>query len=80
MPWQDYNSSCWSAVESKNLGNREVAAELEAHESSGALASLVGHSGIQVGLSPGEHAEYMEGSTPSDLLIIDGSLPDRFRG
>jgi hypothetical protein len=58
VPWLDYNSSCWSAVELKNLGNREVAAEVEAHKSSGALAPLVGHSGIQVHLIPGEHAEY----------------------
>ena len=30
VPWLDYNSSCWPAVELKNLGNREVAAEVEA--------------------------------------------------
>lgn len=58
VPWLDYNSSCWSAVELKNLGSREVEAEVEAHKSSGALAPLVGHSGIQVRLIPGEHAEY----------------------
>jgi hypothetical protein len=58
VPWLDYNSSCWPTVELKNLGNREVAAEVEAHKSSGGLAPLVGHSGIQVRLSPGEHAEY----------------------
>ena len=58
VPWLDYNSACWSAVELKNLGDREVAAEVEAHKSSGALAPLVGHIGIQVRLLPGEHAEY----------------------
>jgi hypothetical protein len=58
VPWLDYNASCWSAVELKNLGNREVAAEVEAHKGSGALTALVGHSGIQVRLTPGEHAEY----------------------
>jgi hypothetical protein len=58
VPWLDYNSSCWSAVELENLGNREVAAEVEAHKSSGALAALVGRSGIQVRLIPGERAEY----------------------
>lgn len=58
VPWLDYNGSCWSAVELQNLGNREVAAEVEAHKSSGALAPLAGHSGIQVHLSAGEHAEY----------------------
>jgi hypothetical protein len=58
VPWLAYNSSCWSAVELQNLGNRDVAAEVEAHKSSGALAPLVGHGGIQVRLSAGEHAEY----------------------
>jgi len=58
VPWLAYSSSCWSAVELQNMGNREVAAEVEAHKSTGALAPLVGHSGIQVRLSAGEHAEY----------------------
>ena len=58
VPWLAYNSSCWSAVELQNLGNREVAAEVEAHKSTGALAPLVGHNGIQLRLGPGEHAEY----------------------
>jgi hypothetical protein len=58
VPWLDYNSSCWSAVEIQNLGNRVVAAEVEAHKSSGALAPLVGNNGIQVRLSAGEHVEY----------------------
>ena len=58
VPWLESNSSCWSAVELQNLGNREVAVEVEAHKSTGALAPLVGHSGIQVHLSAGEHAEY----------------------
>jgi hypothetical protein len=58
VPSLDYNSSCWSAVELQNLGNREVAAEVEAHKSTGALAPLVGHTGIEVHLGAGEHAEY----------------------
>ena len=58
VPWLESNSSCWSAVDLQNLGNREVAAEVEAHKSTGALAPLVGRSGIQVHLSAGEHAEY----------------------
>jgi hypothetical protein len=58
VPWLAYSSSCWSAVELQNLGNREVAAEVEAHKSSGALAALVGHAGIEVRLNAGEHAEY----------------------
>jgi hypothetical protein len=58
VPSLDYNSSCWSAVEVQNLGNREVLAEVEAHKSSGALTPLVGHAGIQVHLSAGEHAQY----------------------
>jgi hypothetical protein len=58
VPSLDNNSSCWSAVELQNLGDREVAAEVEAHKSTGALAPLVGHTGIQVHLNAGEHAEY----------------------
>ena len=58
VPSLDYNSQCWSAVQLQNLGNREVAAEVEAHKSTGALAPLVGRTGIQVQLSAGEHAEY----------------------
>jgi hypothetical protein len=58
VPWLTYSSSCWSAVELQNLGDREVEAEVEAHSSAGALVPLVGHSGIQVRLSAGERAEY----------------------
>jgi hypothetical protein len=58
LPWMAWNSSCWSAVELQNLGDREVAAEVEAHKSSGALAPLAGSNGIQVRLRAGEHAEY----------------------
>lgn len=58
VPWLAYNSSCWSAVEVQNMGDREVAAEVEAHKSSGALAPLVGHNEIQVRLKAGERAQY----------------------
>jgi hypothetical protein len=58
VPWLAYNSSCWSTVEVQNLGTREVDAEVEAHKSSGALAPLVGHGGIQVHLGAGEVARY----------------------
>jgi hypothetical protein len=58
VPWLAYSSSCWSAVELQNLGDRGVAVEVEAHKSSGALAPLVGRSGIQVRLNAGEQAEY----------------------
>jgi hypothetical protein len=58
VPWMAFNSSCWSAVELQNLGDREVAAEVEAHKSSGALVPLTGRTGIQVRLSAGEHVQY----------------------
>jgi len=58
VPWLAYNSSCSSSVELQNLGTREVAAEVEAHKNSGALAPFAGHSGIQVHLSAGERAVY----------------------
>lgn len=58
VPWLAYNSTCWSTVEVRNLGTRDVDAEVEAHKSSGALVQLVGHGGIQVHLSAGELASY----------------------
>jgi hypothetical protein len=58
VPWLAYNSSCSSVVELRNLGDREVAAEVEAHKSSGALSPIVGHSGVGVRLSAGEHTGY----------------------
>jgi hypothetical protein len=58
VPWLAGNSSCWSAVELENLGDREVAAEVEAHKSSGALVPLVGHTGIQVRLNAGDRTQY----------------------
>ena len=58
VPWLAFNSSCSSVVEVQNLGSREVAAEVEAHKSSGALTPLAGKSGIEVRLAPGERGEY----------------------
>jgi hypothetical protein len=58
VPWLAYNSTCSSSVELQNLGNRDVAAEVEAHKSSGALAPLVGRGGIEVRLGAGERAEF----------------------
>jgi hypothetical protein len=58
VPLLDNNSSCWSAVNLQNLGNRDIEAEVEAHSSSGALVALVGHNGIQVRLKAGEKVEY----------------------
>jgi len=58
VPWLAYNPSCSSAVELRNLGSREVDAEVEAHKSSGALVGLVGGGGMRVHLPAGEHAAY----------------------
>jgi hypothetical protein len=58
VPWLIYNPSCSSVLELQNLGDREVAVEVEAHKSSGALAPLVGHRGNSVRLGPGERAAY----------------------
>jgi len=58
IPWLAFNSSCSSAVQVQNLGSREVVADVEAHKSSGALAPLVGRTGIEVRLAPGERGEY----------------------
>ena len=80
VPWLAYNASCWSAVEIQNLGNREVDAEVEAHRSSGALAPLEGHSGIQVRLNPGEHAAYklqMPEETSGAWVRVREKVPSR---
>ena len=58
VPWLAFNSSCSSVVLVQNLGSRQVAAEVEAHKSSGALTPLAGRSGIEVRLAPGERGEY----------------------
>jgi hypothetical protein len=58
IPGMDNNSSCSSVVSLQNLGSREIDAEVETHKNTGALASLVGHSGIQVHLGAGEQAEF----------------------
>jgi len=58
VAWLVYNPSCSSAVELQNLGDREVAADVEGHKSSGALSPLEGHSGNTMLLSPGERAAY----------------------
>src|SRR5579864_3037229 len=51
-------SSCWSSVDLRNLGDRMVMVEVEAHRSSGALVALVGHPQFQFRLQPGERASY----------------------
>jgi hypothetical protein len=58
VPWLAHNSSCWSAVVVENLGDREVAAEVEAHKSSGALTPFAEHAGINVRLAAGQRAEF----------------------
>jgi hypothetical protein len=78
VPWLAYNASCWSVVELKNLGNREVAAEVEAHKSSGALAPLAGQSGIQVHLLAGEHAKYklqLPENTTGAWVLVREKIP-----
>lgn len=80
VPWLDSSESCWSAVELKNLGNREVSAEVEAHKSSGAPAALVGHSEIEVRLRAGEHAgnraarESTPEACPARLRLLDSDV------
>jgi len=58
VPWLVHNSSCSSALEITNLGDREVAAEVEAHKSSGALLPLAGDRPIPQLLKPGAHAKF----------------------
>jgi len=58
VPWLAHNSSCWSAVVVENLGDREVAAEVEAHKSSGALTPFMEHAGINVRLAAGQRRQF----------------------
>jgi hypothetical protein len=50
--------ACWSSVDLRNLGDRDVMVEVEAHQASGALIALIGHAQISVRLHPGEQASY----------------------
>jgi len=81
VPWLAYNPTCWSAVEVQNLGNREVTAEVEAHKGSGALAALAGHTGIEVHLAVGEHAEYklqLQEETGGAWVRVREKVPPQF--
>ena len=60
VPWLSQTSSCRSVVELENLGDREVAAEVEAHARNGALVPFADHGGINVRLRAREHAEDFE--------------------
>ncbi len=51
-------SGCWSSVDLRNLGDRVVMVEVEAHRSSGALVALVGHPQVLFRLQPGDRANY----------------------
>lgn len=51
-------ASCWSTVELRNLGDRVVSIEVEAHASSGALVALTDHPQMLVRLKPSEAASY----------------------
>jgi len=53
-----YGAMCSSTVELRNLGERAVIVDIEAHRSSGALAGLKGLSGNMVRLGPGERGSY----------------------
>jgi hypothetical protein len=78
VPWLAYNSSCWSAVELQNLGNRDVKAEVEAHKSSGALAPFAGNAGIEVHLSAGERTQYrlqLEDETTDAWVRVRETVP-----
>lgn len=58
LPSLDYGPECWSSVDLRNLGDRVVAVDVEAHRASGALVPLNGLAPGTVRLHPGEHASY----------------------
>ena len=78
VPWLVYNSTCSSAIELQNLGDREAAVEVEAHKTSGALVALVGHSGNNVRLSAGErtgHKLQLAGETDGAWVRVREKVP-----
>lgn len=78
VPWLTYNPSCSSEVELRNLGSRDVDADVEAHKSSGALVALVGHGGIRVHLPAGENAVYklqIEEQTDGAWVRVRETIP-----
>jgi hypothetical protein len=58
VPALGFGGRCTSTVTMQNLGDRVVAADVEAHKPAGALAPLAGHAANIVRLNPGERASY----------------------
>ena len=58
LPSLDYGPMCWSSLELQNLGNREVAADIEPHRASGGLVALAGQGQLSMRLNAGERANY----------------------
>jgi hypothetical protein len=80
LPALSYSSSCWSSVDLKNLGDRPVIAEIEAHRSSGALVALAARPEIKLQLGPGESASFrlqVDEDTTSAWAKIREVIPDQ---
>jgi hypothetical protein len=58
LPALAYGPSCWSSIGLRNLGDRAVTIEVEAHRASGALVPLKDHPSVVFCLKPGERAGY----------------------
>jgi len=58
LPSLDSGPACWSGVDLRNLGDRQVVVDVEAHRATGGLVPLVGHSQVMVRLNAGEHINY----------------------
>ena len=58
VPALAYGAACSSTVEMRNLSDRPVVVDVEAHKASGALVAMVGHPEIAVRLSPLERSSY----------------------
>jgi len=78
VPSLAYGTACWSSIELRNLGDREVTAEVEGHRSTGALVPLTGQAGMKVRLAPGEKASFrlqVEEDTTSSWARIREVVP-----
>jgi hypothetical protein len=80
LPALAYGPSCWSSLDLRNLGDRVVTVEVEAHRSSGALVPLVGHPRVVFNLNPGDsvsHRLEIQEETGDAWVKVREQVPSR---
>ncbi len=78
VPALEYGRSCTSSVELRNLSERGVHLEVEAHRTMGGLVPLSGRPGEHVDLAPYEHVALrleVEGESGTGWVQVRESLP-----